>query len=228
LTVKEMKTKELVDTQEIFEGVTDLGDRMRRGVGHGIDYAENLANDGQVSSDEYAADQLRYGMESIICESGHIAVESTKLPKRFPYEKVLQRIPNVPKCTRVSQQPQTAVRQTFRYTGKNTIKTFQKATRATTKKAQVGVKNARVAARTTRRTAELLREAAKVTAEAAKVTAKAIAAAVKAAATAIEELAKAIVAGGWIVLVIIAVMIIIFVIIIAVVGYLEPSIMPPE
>ena len=48
----EIKTKEFMDTQEIFEGVTDLGDRMRRGLGRGSDYARNLAGDGQVSSEE--------------------------------------------------------------------------------------------------------------------------------------------------------------------------------
>ena len=64
----EIKTKEFVDAQEVFEGVTDLGDRMRRGLGRGGDYARNLADDGQVSSDEYAADQLQYAAEDIAYE----------------------------------------------------------------------------------------------------------------------------------------------------------------
>ena len=74
----EIKTKEFVDAQEVFEGVTDLGDRMRRGLGRGGDYARNLADDGQVSSDEYAADQLQYAAEDLGYEAGHIAVDTTR------------------------------------------------------------------------------------------------------------------------------------------------------
>jgi len=78
----EIKTKEFVDAQEVFEGVTDLGDRMRRGLGRGGDYARNLADDGQVSSDEYAADQLQYATEDIGSEAGHIAVDTTRSARK--------------------------------------------------------------------------------------------------------------------------------------------------
>ena len=74
----EIKTKEFVDAQEVFEGFTDLGDRMRRGLGRGGDYARNLADDGQVSTNEYAADQLQYAAEDISYEAGHIAVDTTR------------------------------------------------------------------------------------------------------------------------------------------------------
>ena len=82
--MKEIKTKEFVDAQEVFEGVTDLGDRMRRGLGRGGDYARNLADDGQVSSDEYAADQLQYAAEDIAYEAGHIASFPTPLTVPIP------------------------------------------------------------------------------------------------------------------------------------------------
>ena len=35
----EIKTKEFVDAQEVLDGVRDLGERMRRGLGRGSDYA---------------------------------------------------------------------------------------------------------------------------------------------------------------------------------------------
>ena len=68
--MKEIKTKKLVDAQEVFEGVTDLDDRVRQGLGRSGDYARNLAGDGQVSSEEYAADQLQYAAEDIGYEAG--------------------------------------------------------------------------------------------------------------------------------------------------------------
>lgn len=67
-----------MDAQEVFEGVTDLDDRVRQGLGRSGDYARNLAGDGQVSSDEYAADQLQYAAEDIGYEAGHIAVDTTR------------------------------------------------------------------------------------------------------------------------------------------------------
>ena len=76
--MKEIKTKEFVDAQEVFEGVAEPVDRVRRGLGRGSDYARNLADDGQVSSDEYAADQLQYAAEDIGYEAGHIAVDTTR------------------------------------------------------------------------------------------------------------------------------------------------------
>lgn len=74
----EIKTKGFVDAREVFEGVTDLGDRMRRGLGHGGDYARNLADDGQVSSNEYASDLFQNTAEELSFEAGHIAIGTTK------------------------------------------------------------------------------------------------------------------------------------------------------
>ena len=242
----EIKTKEFVDAQEVFEGVTDLGDRMRRGLGRGGDYARNLADDGQVSSTEHASDQLQYATEVLSYEAGHIAVDTAKgtirnVRRVHKYIQEQQNLDTLPRTAKFGsvQKADAAVRQAAQTANRATVKTAQKtikdsqravkvsqeATKASLKTAQESAraaeKIARAAATTARKTGELLREAAKAAAEAAKAAAKAIAAAANAVAATVEEIAGAIATGGWVALVIIAVIIIIFVIIMAVVGYWE-------
>ena len=224
----------------------DLGERIHRGLAKPADYARNLADNGQVSSTEYASDQLQYVTEDLSYEAGHIAVDTAKgtvrnvrrvhkqIQEHHPH-KNQPRIGNI----RTVQKADAAVRQAAQTTGKATVKTAQKtikdsqravkasqeATKASIKTAQETARatkeTARMAAVTARKTGELLREAAKAAAEAAKAAAKAIAAAAKAVAATVEEIAGAIAAGGWVALVILAVIIVIFVIITVLVGYLE-------
>jgi cobalamin biosynthesis Mg chelatase CobN len=240
----EIKTKESFDAQDVFEGVTDLGDRMRWGLGRGGDYARKLADDGQVSSTEYASDQFQHAAEDLSYEAGHIAVDTAKgtirnVRRVHKYIQKKQNLDTLPRTAKFGsvQKAEAPVRQAAQTANRATVKTAQKtikdsqravkasreATKASIKTAQetarAAEKTARAAATTAKKTGELLREAAKVAAEAAKAAAKAIAAAAKAVAATVEEIAGAIAAGGWVLLVIIAVVIIIGMIILGVIGY---------
>jgi len=230
----------------------DLGERMHRGLVKPADYARNLADNGQVSSTEYASDQLQYVAEDLSYEAGHIAVDMAKstfrstrrVHKHIQEHRKVDDLPKTqPRAVNIGSAPKAdaAVRQAAQTTGKAAVKTAQKtikdsqqtvkasqeATKASIKTAQetarAAEKTARAAAATARKTGELLRDAAKAAAEAAKAATKAIAAAAKAVAATVEEIAEAIAAGGWVALVIIAVIIIIFVITMAVIYYWETT-----
>ena len=43
----EIKTKEFINAKEAFDTVSDLGDRMRRGLAKSTDRAKTLTEDGQ-------------------------------------------------------------------------------------------------------------------------------------------------------------------------------------
>ena len=213
----------------------DLGERIHRGLAKPADYARNLADNDQVSSTEYASDQLQCVAEDLSYEAGHIAVDMAKGAVRN-VRRVHKRIqeyhsPKIQPCTgniRAVQKADVAARQAAQKTIKasqRAVKASQEATKASIKTAQETARatkeTARMAAVTARKTGELLREGAKAAAEATKAAAKAIAAAAKAVAATIEEVVEAIAAGGWVVLVILAVIIVIFVIIMALFGYWE-------
>ena len=56
----------------------DLGERMKKALVRTADQAQNLADDGQVTSSEYAGDKLQYGMEDITTEAGHVVIDTGK------------------------------------------------------------------------------------------------------------------------------------------------------
>ena len=92
-----------------------------------------------------------------------------------------------------------------------TIKTAERtghtAVRTTEVTARAAAQGARTAVMTTQRTAFVARQAAIVTAQATKAAAKAVTASVKAAIAAVKSLVSAILAGGWIVVLILLIVI---------------------
>ena len=155
-----------------------------------VNYARNLAKNGQASSTEYASDQLQYASEDLSYEAEHIAVDMAKSTfrsarrahKHIQEHRKVDDLPKTqPRAVNIGSAPKTdaAARQATQTTGKATIKTThktikdsqravrasQEATKASMKTAQetarAAKETARAAATTARKTGELLREAAK-------------------------------------------------------------------
>ena len=129
----------------------------------------------------------------------------------------------------VNASVKTSGKATVKGTGR-TIKTAERTGRSAVRTTEVAARTAgqgaRTAVLTTQRTAVAARQAAIAAAKAAKVTAKAVAAAVKAVIAATKALVSAILAGGWIV-VLILVIVILFGALFSMVGGSNSSIVTP-
>lgn len=76
--MKQIKTKEFVDAQEVLDTASDLGDRMRKALLKTTNSTKALSEDNQGSSTEYAANNLQYAAEDLTYDAGHIAVDTAK------------------------------------------------------------------------------------------------------------------------------------------------------
>lgn len=59
-------------TAKIVDWAADLSERMKKALVRTADQVQNLANDGQVTSYEYASDKLQYNMEDTTTEIEYI------------------------------------------------------------------------------------------------------------------------------------------------------------
>ena len=211
--MKDIKTKESKRDIKILDRAAGLAKVTKNATVRTKDQVQNLADDGQISPDEFAADKAKYMAERVAEDTGKAARQTVK--KSYDGGKRIYRE------IRHSRQEANTIKQTAKSTGKSTAKTMKKSI----KTGQRSVKTAQHTAKTTVKTAEKTAKAAKKTAEAsakaakvaaqtarqaaqaaykaAVVTAKAIAAAVKAAIAGIKALVAAIAAGGWVAVVII-------------------------
>lgn len=139
-------------------------------------------------------------------EAGKKGAQIRELPKQTI--KTVDRGEKTIKTVNVSVKSsgKAAVKGTGR-TIKTAEQTGRRAVRTTEVTARAAGQGARVVALTTQKTALTARQAAIAAAQAAKVTAKAVAAAVKAVITATKALVAAILAGGWIVVLILLIVI---------------------
>lgn len=132
--------------------------------------------------------------------------QARKLPKQTV--KMVDRGERTIKTARVSVK--TSGKAAVKGTGR-TIKTAQRTGRTAVRTTETTVRaagqGARSAVLTAQRTAVVARQAAIAAAQAAKMTAKAVAAAVKAAIAATKALVSAILAGGWIVVLILVIIV---------------------
>lgn len=209
----DIKTKELANTRFSTDTVIDLGDRMRRGLMKPADYARNLADDGQVSSTEYASDQLQYAAEDLSYEAVHIAVDTAKGTFRnvrrisnHIQEYRQKDAPNTPSQVKPSRTPKVrpvqkadeSVRQTAQSiekitvkTAQNTVKQSQQAAKASREATQSSIKTAQASSRAAHQVARAAAEASRKAAELLREAAKAAAEAAKVTAKAIAAVAKA-------------------------------------
>lgn len=213
--MKDIKTRESKRDIKTLDRVAGLAKVTKNTVVRTKDQVQNIADDGQITPDEYAEDKIKYMAERAVEDIGKATRKTAK--KTYDSGKRLY------KEIRRTRKEADCIKQTAKSTGKATTKTLQKSIKTgqrTVKTAQqtakTAVKTAEKTAKAAKKTAEASAKAAKMAAQAARqaaqaaykaavVTAKAIAAAVKAAIAGIKALVAAIAAGGWVAVVIIVV-----------------------
>lgn len=213
--MKDIKTRESKRNIKTLDRAAGLAKVTKNTAVRTKDQVQNLADDGQITPDEYAEDKIKYMTERVVEDTGKATRKTAK--KTYDSGKRLY------KEIRRTRKEADSIKQTAKSTGKATTKTLQKSIKTgqrTVKTAQqtakTAVKTAEKTAKAAKKTAESSAKAAKMAAQAARqaaqaaykaavVTAKAIAAAVKAAIAGIKALVAAIAAGGWVAVVIIVV-----------------------
>lgn len=209
--MKDIKTRESKRDIKILDRAAGLAKATKNTAVRTKDQVQNLADDGQITPDEYAEDKIKYMAERAVEDTGKATRKTAK--KTYDSGKRLY------KEIRRTRREADSIKQTAKSTGKATTKTLQKSIKTgqrTVKTAQQTAKTAVKTAKAAKKTAEASAKAAKMAAQAARqaaqaaykaavVTAKAIAAAVKAAIAGIKALVAAIAAGGWVAVVIIVV-----------------------
>ncbi len=213
--MKDIKTKESKRDIKTLDRAAGLAKATKNTAVRTKDQVQNLADDGQITPDEYSEDKIKYMAERAVEDTGKATLKTAK--KAYDSGKRLH------KEIRQTRKEADSIKQTAKSTGKATTKTLQKSIKTgqrTVKTAQqtakTAVKTAEKTAKAAKKTAEASAKSAKMAAQAARqaaqaaykaavVTAKAIAAAVKAAIAGIKALVAAIAAGGWVAVVIIVV-----------------------
>lgn len=209
--MRDIKTRESKRDIKTLDRAAGLAKVTKNTVFRTKDQLQNLADDGQITPDEYAEDKIKYMAERTVEDTGKATRKTAK--KTYDSGKRLY------KEIRRTRKEADSIKQTAKSTGKATTKTLQKSIKTgqrTVKTAQQTAKTAVKTAKAAKKTAEASAKAAKMATQAARqaaqaaykaavVTAKAIAAAVKAAIAGIKALVAAIAAGGWVAVVIIVV-----------------------
>ena len=225
--MKDIKTKGS-RSNRVVDSSADLASKMKQGLGRSKDQVENLADDGQVTPEEYAQDKIKYASEGAVHDAAHVTKETTR--KTYDgSKKLVEQI-------KQKRRDGDSIKQTAKSTGKQSFKTMKKDIKTAGKSTHKGVKTAESSARTTikttekaaktaektlkasqkaakasakaaKKSAEAAKKAAEVAAKTAKAAVKATIAAVKAIVAGIKSLVSAIAAGGWVAVVIIIVIV---------------------
>ena len=218
----------------IVDKSSELSSRMKRGLIRAKDNFKNLADDGQVTPEEYAEDKIKYASEDVAGEIAHDSKETVK--KTYDGSKrLVQQIKQKRQSgDTIKQTNKSTGKQTFKTMKKNiktagsstgktvktseatartTVKTTQKAAKTAEQTAKAAKKAAEASAKAAKRSAEAAKAAAKAAAQTAKVAAKAVVAAAKAIASGVKALVAAIAAGGWVAVV--AIIVILLIVIVA-------------
>ncbi len=225
--MKDIKTKGS-RSNRVVDSSADLASKMKQGLGRSKDQVENLADDGQVTPEEYAQDKIKYASEGAAQDAAHATKDTAK--KTYDgSKKLVEQI-------KQKRRDGDSIKQTAKSTGKQSFKTMKKDIKTAGKSTHKGVKTAESSARTTikttekaaktaektlkasqkaakasakaaKKSAEAAKKAAEVAAKTAKAAVKATIAAVKAIVAGIKSLVSAIAAGGWVAVVIIIVIV---------------------
>ena len=231
--MKKIKTSGSGRETRFIDHSSDLSSRMKRGLIRTKDTAQNLADDGQVTPEEYAEDKIRYASEDIAGEAVHDTKETAKKSydgtkrlvqqikqKRQSGETIKQTEKSTGKATfkTMNKGIKTAgssagkTVKTSEATARTTVKTTQRAAKTAEQTAKAAKKAAEASAKAAKKSAEAAKAAAKATAQAAKAVAKAVAAAAKAIASGVKAFAAAIAEGGWVAVVVIIVILLIVIV----------------
>lgn len=180
--MKDIKTKGSKGTHAVDRSA-DLAFRMKQGLSRSKDRFQNLADDGQVTPDEYAQDKVKYASEDIAQDAAHASKDTVK--KTYDGSKrLVQQI-------KQKRRDADSIKQTAKSTGKQNFKTMERNIKTAGQSAHKSVKTSEQTARTTIKTTEKTEKTAQQTAKAAKKTAEASAKVAKKAAEAAKKTAEA-------------------------------------
>ena len=213
--MKDIKTKESKRDIKTLDRAAGLAKVTRNATVRTKDQVQNLSDDGQITPDEYAEDEVKYMAEAALEDTGKAAKKTVQKTydggKRLYKEirRARKETDNIKRAARSAEKTTTKTLQKSIKTGRRTVKTAQQTAKTTVKTAEktakAAKKTAEASAKAAKMAAQAVRQAAQAAYKAAVVTAKAVAAAVKAAIAGIKALAAAIAAGGWVAVVIIIV-----------------------
>ena len=217
--MKDIKLKTNTRDIKVLNKAGNLARVVRTASIRTKDQIQNFSDDGQITPDEYAEDKTKYMAQSALVDSGRIAKNTTKSSYRkgkdlFNRIKQKRRTEDSIKQTAKSTGNQTiktankGIKTTGQFASKS-IKTAERTTKTAIKTAEKSAKKAAQTAKATKKAAQAsaraARESARVAAKTAKAAAKATAAAIKAIIAGMKSLVAAIIAGGWVAVVIILV-----------------------
>ena len=207
--MNDIKIKDSGLVGRLPEGSSDLSLKMKRGLSRTKDTVRDLADDGQVTPDEYAEDRIKNISEETAEDAVHDAKEAVDKAlgkvKRKVRKKLEDRLNNSEERSRWAdykgktdhaqirqrQKNGDSIKQTEKSTGRAKIKTVSHDIKAAGQTTGRAVKTTETTAKTSIKTAEKTAKTAEQTAKAAKKTAEASAKAAKKAAEAAREAAKA-------------------------------------
>ena len=224
--MKGIKTREPKKDIHSLDKAKSLAGKMKSGLIRSNDTVQNLSDDGQVSAEEYAQDNVKYMSEDVASDTAH----ASKAAAKKSYEggkKLVQQIKQRQHTAEdIKQTAKSTGKQTFKTLNRNiktagqstgkAVKTSERTSRAAIKTSQNAAKTAKLSAKAAKksavaakRTAQTAKKAAEATVKTAKAAGKATVAAIKAIAASIKSLVTAIAAGGWVAVVIIIVIVLV-------------------
>jgi len=229
--MKDIKTKDAAKKDiKVLDKAGNLAKAVKNVSVRAKDQVQNLADDGQVTPEEYANDKIKYMAEDALDDSGKLAKKGVKKTyeggKDFAKKMKKRRLERKTAESDIKQTAKSTGKQTAKTverniktqqkniktaerTSRSAVKTSKQTAKATVKTAEQTAKATKKAAETAAKTAQKAAQAAKDAAVAAyKTTAaavKATIAAIKAIAAGISKLVAAIAAGGWVAVVVILV-----------------------
>ncbi len=221
----DIKTKDAIKgTIKTLDKAAVASQRMKQAYISTKEKAETSTHATETSAEEYAADRIEAGTETVLYEGAHQfdkqgqkAVQTTKanyqkaktaaahfkekraaksLQKQMVNPNGSKAIKTAPQTTKtVKQSVSSAGKQTIKMSVKGTAKTAAKSVKTAERTSKTAIKTSQQTAKTAQKTAQATAKAAQKATQAARATAKATATTVKAAARATVAAVKAIIAA---------------------------------
>ena len=217
----EIKTRDVVKgTVKTIDKSAVAAERMKSAYIRTKDKAEHGLYSAESSPDEYAADRISGGTETVTRETvrqldkfGRKSVKSTKeniskvkehfgqktadIPKKQFQQKIAKEVrrrsaDTAKKSIKTVERSGKTIKQTAKSTGKATVKTAKGSVKTAQKTVKTAEHTAKTAIKTAQQTAKAAQKTAQATAKAARAAAQSARAAAKAAAVTAKAVAKAI------------------------------------
>lgn len=212
----DIKTKKKQDISiKKLDRATIMGKNLKSNIVDIKDKAKEMYESDENNSQEYAQKKIQNGIRSTAYygtkkadEIGRYGIKQTKENLKKGKQSIKQFKSTVKKIKKAGERTARTIKKTVK-TAKNTIKTTRKMIKTAEKTTKATIKTTQKVAKTSvkvaQRTAQVAKATAKATIKAIQIAIKISIAIVKAIITATEALISAILAGGWVAVVIIIV-----------------------